>query len=52
MTPTKNPVVTIVMAPGLLRRIEDFRFNYRFQNRSQAITWLLEAAIKAGLKPE
>jgi len=40
-----------IVAPELLRRIDDFRFANRFPTRAAAIVWLIEAALKSKLKP-
>jgi hypothetical protein len=36
---------------NLLKRIDDFRFKYRFVSRAAAIKWLVAAALDAQLKP-
>ena len=36
---------------GLLTRLDDFRYANRFPTRAAAIKWLLDAALKAKLKP-
>ena len=35
----------------LFKKIEDFRFNNRFESRIEAIRWLLEFALKQNPKP-
>lgn len=49
--PTKRPVTTIVFDDDIFDRIEDFRFNNRFPNRSQAVLFLVKARMEA-LKDE
>lgn len=49
--PTKRPVTTIVFDDDIFDRIEDFRFNNRFPNRSQAVLFLVKAGMNA-LKDE
>lgn len=49
--PTKRPVTTIVFDDDIFDRIEDFRFNNRFPNRSQAVLFLVKAGMEA-LKDE
>ena len=48
--PRKKPqsVILLVMDPypDLLKRINDFRFENRFDSRSEAIRWLLDFALK------
>jgi hypothetical protein len=43
-------MVHMRMEPVLLKRVDDFRFKHRFENRSQAIRWLLDWAL--GQKPQ
>jgi hypothetical protein len=33
------------------KKIDDFRFNHRFDRRAAVINWLLEAALKPKLPP-
>jgi hypothetical protein len=47
-----KPLLNFVIEPELLERLDDFRFKQRFATRAAAIKWLLEAGLKAGLKPE
>jgi metal-responsive CopG/Arc/MetJ family transcriptional regulator len=44
--------VNISFAAALLKRIDDFRFKHRFDNRTDAIRWLLQAALDAKLAPK
>jgi len=48
--PRKKPgsVVLLIMDsyPDLLKRVDDFRFENRFESRSEAIRWLLDFALK------
>jgi len=48
---TDKPFLSFVVDPELLKRLDDFRFKYRFQSRAAALKWLLEAALKARLAP-
>lgn len=45
--PTKDPILTFVVKPELLKRITDFRFDNRIDTKSEAIRKLLEAGIEA-----
>ena len=45
--PTKKPMTTITIDDDLYEKIEDFRYNNRFANRSQAIMFILRAGMKA-----
>jgi hypothetical protein len=36
---------------GLLKRLEDFRFEHRFQSRTEAARWLMQAALDKKLRP-
>ncbi len=45
--PTKKPMTTVVFDNDTFERIEDFRFNNRFPNRSQAVLFLVKAGMNA-----
>ena len=49
--PTKRPTTTVVFDDDTFQRIEDFRYNNRFPNRSQAVLYLVKAGMEA-LKDE
>jgi len=51
---TKKPPehVLLRLDKDLFRRIEDFRFENRFESRLQAIRWLLEFALNQNPKPK
>ena len=49
--PTGKPFTTVVFDDDTFKRIEDFRFNNRFQSRSQAILFIIKAGMEA-LKDE
>ncbi|MFO7295996.1 MAG: hypothetical protein C0P72_008230 [Clostridia bacterium] len=42
---TKKPILNFVVDPDLLRRIDDFRFQNRFDTRAAAVKWLIEWAL-------
>ncbi len=48
--PRKKPESAVLLIldpyPDLLKRIDDFRFDNRFESRSEAIRWLLDFALK------
>ncbi len=44
MASTK-PLITMVMDPELLERIDDFRYGMRMPTRAAAIRWLLVSAL-------
>ena len=48
MADEKQPVHMLFEKP-LLKRLDDFRFKYRFESRTDAIKWLLDWAL--GQKP-
>ena len=52
--PPKRPVqgVLLRLEKELLRKIDDFRFNNRFETRTEAIRWLLEFALNQNPKPK
>jgi hypothetical protein len=39
--PSDKPYLNFVIEPDLLKRLDDFRFENRFQTRAAAIKWLL-----------
>lgn len=45
--PTKKPMTTITIDDDIYEKIEDFRYNNRFANRSQAIMFIIRAGMKA-----
>ena len=47
----KNPLLTLVINKKLLKEIDEFRFDNRFQSRAEAIRWLLEWALNQGATP-
>lgn len=51
--PSKKPTkqVLLRLEKDLFRKIEDFRFNNRFESRTEALRWLLEFALKENPKP-
>ena len=48
--PSKKPTIIFIAENDLFKRIEDFRFDNRIANRSEAIRILVEAGLKAKLK--
>jgi len=44
--------VLLRLDKDLFKKIEDFRFNNRFDSRIEAIRWLLEFALKQNPKPK
>jgi hypothetical protein len=45
MPPSDKPYLNFVVDPPLLKRVDDFRFKYRFPTRAAAIKWLLDWAL-------
>ena len=46
--PTNKPSTTVVFeSQAMFDAIEDFRFNNRFQNRSQAVLFIIRAGMEA-----
>lgn len=43
--PSIKPFLSFVIEPELLKKLDDFRFNNRFQSRTEAIKWLLRFAL-------
>lgn len=49
----KDKTLLHILVDGtLLKRLDDFRFKNRFQSRTEAVRWLLDAALKAKLAPK
>ena len=44
--PTLKPTVTFIADEDLLRRINDYRFGQRIENKSEAIRRLIEVGLK------
>jgi len=44
--PTKRDILNFVIDPDLKKRLDDFRFENRIENRSEAIRRLLDEALK------
>lgn len=49
-TPNAKPIINITIDDELLKEVETFRFDNRFANRSQAITYLIRKAMEEELK--
>ena len=49
--PDKKPFLSFVIDSKLLARIDEFRFQWRFQSRADAIRWLLDWALQRKPKP-
>ena len=49
--PTEKPRYTVIVDEELLKKIEDFRFEHRFQTRSEATVELIRLGLEA-LKKE
>jgi hypothetical protein len=47
-----KPFLSFLVEPELLKRLDDFRFKHRFETRTAAIKWLLDAALKAKMAPK
>ena len=48
--PSKKPTIIFITEKDLFDRIEDFRFDNRIANRSEAVRVLVEAGLKAKAK--
>jgi metal-responsive CopG/Arc/MetJ family transcriptional regulator len=44
-------MVNMLYDMDLLKRIDNFRFQHRFDSRTEAIRWLIQAALDKRLKP-
>jgi metal-responsive CopG/Arc/MetJ family transcriptional regulator len=47
-----NQMIHMRFDQPLLERLDDFRFKHRFESRSEAARWLINAALKAKFAPE
>ena len=47
-----SQMLHMLIDPTLLKRVDDFRFKARFATRTEAVRWLLDAALKAKLAPK
>jgi hypothetical protein len=47
-----SKLVHLRLKNELWNKIDDFRFNYRFETRTDAIHWLLEFALSQNPKPK
>ena len=44
--PTESPKIIFVASEGLIKRLDDYRFENRVNSRSEAIRLLLEEGLK------
>jgi len=51
-TEEESQMVHMRLDAALLKRLEDFRFAHRFQTRTEAVRWLIEAALDKKLAPK
>lgn len=51
MPADNKTMVTTLMERDLLTRVDDFRFSERFKSRAAAMKFLMDAALRAGVKP-
>ena len=52
MADEEKQAVHLLIEKPLLKRLDDFRFKGRFESRTDAIKWLLKAALDAKLAPK
>ncbi len=50
--PTEKPRIIFVLEEDLLQRIDDYRFENRIANRSEAIRRLIESGLKSEKVPK
>ncbi len=48
----KNRYVNVLLDEKLLSRVDDFRFKQRIASRTEAIRWLIKAALDQKLTPK
>jgi metal-responsive CopG/Arc/MetJ family transcriptional regulator len=48
---TEKPIINLVVDLALLGKVDDFWHENRFTSRSEAIRWLMQAALDKRLKP-
>jgi len=49
--PSKKTIITLIVEEDFLKKNDDFRFDNRIANRSEAVRQLVEAGLKAKPKP-
>jgi hypothetical protein len=49
---TESQMVHMLIDKPLLKRLDDFRFNGRFESRNEAARWLMKWALDRNAKPE
>ena len=47
-----KPLINFYIEPELLDRIESFWHKHKFNNRADAIRWLIKSALDAKLAPK
>ncbi len=47
----EKQMVHLLIDQPLLKRLDDFRFGYRFESRAAAARWLMEWALNKKAKP-
>jgi metal-responsive CopG/Arc/MetJ family transcriptional regulator len=48
----EKQMVNMLYEAEMLKRIDDFRFANRFESRTEAIRWLVQAALDKKLAPK
>jgi metal-responsive CopG/Arc/MetJ family transcriptional regulator len=48
---TDKPIINLVIDPSLLLAVDNFWHDNRFVSRSEAVRWLIQAALDKNLKP-
>ena len=48
----KLQMVHLRLEPETLDRLDDLRFKYRFESRSEVVRWLLDWALSQNPKPK
>jgi metal-responsive CopG/Arc/MetJ family transcriptional regulator len=51
-TQNESRMIHMRLDRDLLKRIDDYRFKYRFESRSDAFRWLMQAALDHKLSPQ
>lgn len=50
--PKAKPYLNFMVEQEMLDAVDEFRFKHKFPSRADALKFLLQAALDAGLKPE
>jgi metal-responsive CopG/Arc/MetJ family transcriptional regulator len=50
--PKEQQLVHMRVDAAMVKLLDDFRFKHRFESRTEAVRWLIKAALDAQLAPK